>query len=85
MSWQSLPVDYPVSICPFWIVFCLQVKLGHFLGPVASLPQLEQLHLEMLGAHYPLPSRMGCWPGVDMSQCQKRSKLIELYLKANIL
>jgi hypothetical protein len=31
LSWQSLVVDFPASICPFWVAFCLQIKLEHFL------------------------------------------------------
>ena len=31
LFWQSLAVGYPVSICPFWTAFHLQMKLSYFL------------------------------------------------------
>jgi hypothetical protein len=55
-SWQSLAIAFLVFICPFWTVFCLQMDLGHFLCPVASLPQLKQLHMEVIGAHHLFPN-----------------------------
>ena len=34
LSWQSLLVNYPTSVCPFWTVFLSVDKLGHFLSRI---------------------------------------------------
>ena len=31
LTWQSLAIDYPASICPFWTVFLSADELGQFV------------------------------------------------------
>jgi len=43
-AWQSSSMHlFFVLFCfLFWMVFCLPIKLGHFLCPEASLPQMKK-------------------------------------------
>lgn len=67
LSWQSLAVDFPESICPLWMAICLQTKLEH------SLTQLEQLQVEVLRCSSSSSKLNGVLPGADMSQTNKQT------------
>ena len=74
LSLQSSAVC--IHVCPFQTAFCLRLKQGQFL-PGGSLPPLKQTPSGGFLMLIIFEVEMRILPRADLSQCQKRLKLIK--------